>query len=384
MPETSTSSPTRDGIEVTYAPVRRPLRKRIGWAFRIWARNTFSRESFISSFKSLLWVAPLTALIWIYAEREEDVTLNNVPVVLDVRGSDPRTFVRLASGNPTIHVDLKGRQVDVEQIKDWLQTTPVDIEVARNLTPGEHTISLQFELNQLQRVKNKGVTLVNCTPAEITVDVDEIETMDLEVRARPEDSKTLGSPIFSPARVKISAPRHLLRQAQQDTAGQGLVAYANFAPFKQILAEPGKHSLSGVQVVPSIGIENSDIQPRGVSAELNVNNNTDRTITLPYLRVLAATPRDAGARADQYKPNFDPTLTNVTVTGPEQQIALLQDPNYTPTPFPAAIFEVNYNDIENPAPAPIMYQLPPGVHVVEQDPPRKITYSFKPRSAESQ
>ena len=153
--------------------------------------------------------------------------------------------MRLASGNPTIHVDLKGRQVDVEQIKDWLQTTPVDIEVARNLTPGEHPISLQFELNQLQRVKNKGVTLVNCTPAEITVDVDEIETMDLEVRARPEDTKTLGSPIFSPARVKISAPRRLIRQAQQDAAGQGLVAYANFTPFKQILMEPGKHSLWG-------------------------------------------------------------------------------------------------------------------------------------------
>jgi hypothetical protein len=384
MPETSTSSPTRDGIEVTYAPVRRPLRKRIGWAFRSWARSTFSRESFISSFKSLLWVVPLTALIWIYAEREEDVTLNGVPVVLDVSSSEPRMFVRLAGGNPTIHVDLKGRQVDVEQVKDWLQSTPAPIEVARNLTPGEHQIYLQFELNQLARVKNKGVTISNCTPAEVTVAVDQIETMDLEVRARPEDSKTLGSPIFSPARVKISAPRHLLRQAQQDTAGQGLVAYANFAPFKQILVEPGKHSLSGVQVVPSIAIENSDIQPKGVSAELVVNNNAERTITLPYLRVLAATPRDAGARADQYKPYFDLTLTNVAVTGPEQQIALLQDPNYAPTPAPAAIFEVNYNDIENPAPAPLMFQLPPGVHVSEQDAQRKITYSFKPRSAEPQ
>lgn len=379
MSETSTSSPTHDPIEVTYAPVRRPLRKRIGWAFRSWARSTFSRESFISSFKSLLWVVPLTVLIWIYAEREEDVTVNGVPVVLDVRSSEPRMFVRLASRNPTIQVDLKGRQVDVEQIKDWLQTTPASIEVARNLTPGEHQIYLQFELNQLPRVKNKGVTISNCTPAEVTVDVDEIETIDVDVKARPEDSKTLGSPIFNPARVKISAPRRLIRQAQQDTGGQGLVAYANFAAFKQLMLEPGKHSLSAVPVVPSIGIEDSHVQPDAVSAEVDVTDKAERTITLPYLRVLAASPRDAGTRADQYKPYFDPTLTNVTVTGPEQQIALLQDPNYAPTPAPAAIFEVNYNDIENPAPAPIMFQLPPGVHVSEKDAERKITYSFKPR-----
>lgn len=384
MSETSTPTSSRESIELSYEPERGPLRRRLGWAFRGWARSTFSRESFISSFKSLLWVVPLTALIWIYAEREEDATVSQVPVVLDVRSSDPRTFVKLASAT-TVHVNLAGRQVDVEQVKDWLQTTPVSIEVAPNLSPGQHQIPLRIELNQLSRLKSKGVSISECDPAEATVDVDEFQTVELEVRARPEDSKTLGSPIFNPARVKISAPQRLLRQAEQDSGGHGLVAYANFASFKQALAEPGKHSFSAVPVVPSIAIADArPLQPAVVSADVDVTDTGERTIALKYLRVLAAMPSDAGARADQYKPVFEATLTGITVSGPEQQIALLQDPNYAFTPPPAAIFEVNYSDIDNPAPAPLMFQLPKGVHVTEQEAQMKINYSFKPRSAEAQ
>jgi hypothetical protein len=382
MPDLPTQSLPREPIEVTYAPSRRPIRKRVGWAFRSWATDTFSRESIVSSLKSLLWVAPLTILIWIYAEREEDVPLTDVPVTLDVRSSDPNKVVRLAPGtSQTIHIDLKGRQVDVEQVKDWLQSNAVAIDVSRNLTPGEHQIYLPSELDRQPRIQNKGITISKCIPAEVTVNVDEIHEYQIEVKARPEDTKTLGSPaIFNPPKVRITGPRSVLDAA----GGANIVAYANFEPFKQQLTEPGKHPLSAVALSVPINDPHVRLTPPAVSADIDVTDKAERTITLPYLRVLAAYRQDPGPRADQYKPDYEPTLTNVTVTGPEQQIALLQDPNYTPAAAPAAIFEVNYSDIEHPAPAPLIFHLPPGVHVSEQDAQRKISYTFKPRSTEPQ
>jgi hypothetical protein len=391
MPDTPppTSSP-RETVEFTYAPARRPLRKRIGWAFRAWSRETFSRESLVSSLKSLLWVVPLTVLIWVYAERRQDVPMQNLPVAIAVRSGEPGRVVKLAASNSTVHIDLEGPQAGVEKVKDWLASATIPIEVPPNLSPGEHQIYLLSELNRLPRIVDNGVTIKNCEPSEATVDVDVIDHLDLEVKVRPEDAKTLGAPpIFNPARVRLIGPKQVLDNTRRQAAAQNqpLVALANLSSFKQQLAEPGKHALSAVPVAPSLPIDNPRVQtsPAAVSADVDVTDKAERTETLSYLRVLAAYRPDAGAgaKADQYKVVYDPTITNVTVTGPEQQIALLHDPTYLQNHAPAAIFEVNFSD-PNPAPAPIMYELPPGVHVSEADAQRKITYTLTPRTNEPQ
>lgn len=391
MPESTVKTPTQhETVELTYAPARRPLGKRVGWAFRSWARDTFSRESLVSSLKSLAWVAPLTVLIWVYAERQQDVTTPPVPVAITVQTGDPTRVVKLADlANNTIHIVLEGPQAGVEKVKDWLQSATIPIEVPGGLTPGEHPIALLSDLNGLPRIKDNGVTIKNCEPSEATVAVDLIGNVDLAVKVRPEDAKTLGAPpIFNPAKVRLFGPQHVLDNAARRARAQNqpLVAFVNLESFKPQLAEPGKHSLSAVPVSPSVPMDdpNVHIAPTAVSADVEVTDKAERTYTLPYLRVLAAYPRDAGPKADQYKVVFDPTITNVTVTGPEQQIALLQDPNAVLNPAPAAIFEVNFSDVDNPAPAPVMYQLPPGVHVIEQDAQRKIAYSLKPRTSEPQ
>ncbi|HEY2584697.1 MAG TPA: hypothetical protein VGI81_02905 [Tepidisphaeraceae bacterium] len=139
---TAKTPPQHDTMELTYAPARRPFGKRVGWAFRYWARDTFSRESLVSSLKSLAWVAPLTLLIWVYAERQQDFK-TKVPVAIAVRGGDPTRVVKLAElSNNTIHIELEGPQSGVEKVKDWLQAATIPIDVPGGLTPGEHPIAL--------------------------------------------------------------------------------------------------------------------------------------------------------------------------------------------------------------------------------------------------
>jgi hypothetical protein len=372
-------------VELTYAPPSRTFGKRLRWALRAWARHTFSRESFVSSFKSLLWVGPLTVLIWVYAEREQVVPMNNVTISLDTRSAEPNRVVRVISpAGGLVHVDLKGSQAQLDQVKEWLESTSIPIEVDRGLPPGEHQVPIVNELNRLYGVTSKGVTVTNCVPSEVRVVIDAIKEWDLEVRVRPEDSKSLSGPqIFTPAKVRLKGPQSIIERAMQTAAGQGqtLVAYANLAPFKSQITEPGKHSLNSVAVVPSVTIDdpNVTISPATVSADIVVTDKAEKTISLPYVRVLAAYPPDV-AKADQFKAVYDSTIPNVTVTGPDQQIALLQEQRFIPT----AIFEVSYNDTDSPAPAGLMFQLPAGVHVSDADAQRKITYTFKPRTLEPQ
>ncbi|HSU67975.1 MAG TPA: hypothetical protein VLJ39_13955 [Tepidisphaeraceae bacterium] len=389
MPDSSVQPLQKDSpVELTYLPGKRSFRRRFGWHFRSWARTTFSRESFVSSLKSLAWVAPLTVLIWIYAEREQVVPLSNIVVTLETRASESGRVIRVVSpAGGTLHVDLKGPQAQLDPLKDYLESSTIPLEINRNLQPGEHLIPITAELNKMPRVASSGVTVTNCVPGEIRVIVDPIKEWDLEVKVRPEDVQTLSGPqVFTPAKVRISGPQSVVERAIQlaGARGQTLGAYANLAPFKHELSQPGKHTLSSVAVVPSITLDDPSvtISPATVTANVEVTDKAERKYTLPYVRVLAAYPPDP--RGDQYKAVYDPTIPTVTVIGPEQEISQLEAGKYSPSTAPTAIFEVNYSDIESPAPAPLIFRLPPGVHVSEQDAQRKITYTLKPRTAEPQ
>src|SRR3954464_11454986 len=77
-------------------PERRALAKRTAALVRRWARDTFNRESFVSSLRSLLWVAPLTLLIWIYAEREQQAS-GTARFQIVVKSADPTQIATFMS-----------------------------------------------------------------------------------------------------------------------------------------------------------------------------------------------------------------------------------------------------------------------------------------------
>src|SRR3954470_23672127 len=72
-------------------------------------RDAFSKQQLIEAVKAFLWVAPLTILIWIYAEREQLATQKNFPIPVEVRSSDPRQVIEVQFPNDgTVRADLVG------------------------------------------------------------------------------------------------------------------------------------------------------------------------------------------------------------------------------------------------------------------------------------
>src|SRR4051794_4973330 len=78
-------------------------------AMQRFSRYLPSGEQFINFLKNLIWVVPLTLLIWVYAEREQTVTLSTEPISIDVRTNDHNRIVNLRlPHDKNIIVELSG------------------------------------------------------------------------------------------------------------------------------------------------------------------------------------------------------------------------------------------------------------------------------------
>lgn len=376
MPETPLQpvSPA-NAVDVDYVhePPRRPLYSRV----RSWARNTFSRESLLSSLRALVWVVPLTMLIWVWAEREQVATQSNFGFTVDVHSTDPGRIATLKSpAGGIMHADLKGPQGRIDEVKKWLESGQVLIDIDRNFTPGDHQISADV-LNKQPRVVQAGVNIFNCTPNDLLVYVDALEERDnVKVSATREDLKKLAAPpVFTPDRIKITGPHSVLKEAEDRarSRGQELVAFADLGQFQEMNQE-GKHSLSSVPV--KLDIPDVRLSPITVSAQIEVRQS-DVEYTLDVVAVFASYP--ATDKADKYKAVYPATITNVKVVGPPQEIDRLKQQGQTEGY--KAIFLISGDDLSMPTgnhEAKVKILLPPGIKTKDADPTITYTLALRP------
>src|SRR5688572_6820727 len=102
-----------------YSPPPRPTRIHRGMAAtRRWARDTFSREQFVAALKQLAWVAPLTLLIWVYAERAQQTTVADVRFAVEVQSNNPHAYVQLLEpSDGYASADLTGPRSQLEKLR---------------------------------------------------------------------------------------------------------------------------------------------------------------------------------------------------------------------------------------------------------------------------
>jgi hypothetical protein len=390
MPETEThplDSRHDNGAPLDFSS-RRTFRERVGSNFRAWSRETFSRDSLASSLKSLAWVAPLTVLIWIYAEREQVVTWAGRQVIVTVRSSDPTRVARLVGPDlqpirdTTIQADLKGPQSGIEKLRDSFGMgggPPIDIDIDQNTPLGMHPVPTAV-INNSPRFKSAGVSVSNVIPAELNVWVDTIiDLPNVDVEPAPDVKNLTGRPIFNPAKVRVSGPKSVLESAMRDGR---LHVYAELKGFKE-LEQPGHHELTGVPLTVTVRDPDVRLARAAISAEVEVSK-LDINGTIPYVRIGVTNPltRDA----DQWKavPLDDQgrpitTLANVKVTGPAEIIKLLETDKYEPKP--EATFEVtDFSEPDKEKTATLDYKLP---EKVQLDPaaPHTIRYRLEARNS---
>jgi hypothetical protein len=163
----------------------------------------------------------LTALIWVWADlaQDERLPLTNAVVVSVARSSDPNLWVsfKTADGDPRSSlviatVTLKGpaaRKAEVERARNRgvldlnLFVVP---EEWRFTQPGDHSLDVQGFLRQADAIRQLALSVEDCDPRTLTVQVVELQVADVAVECVDSRGVSVAAQEIKPDRVNIPVP----------------------------------------------------------------------------------------------------------------------------------------------------------------------------------
>src|SRR4051812_14106160 len=113
--------------------------------------------------KTFLWVAPLTALIWIYAEREQiDRVDVRVPIKLVSKSTD-RIITINSPLDRMISLDVQGPKASLNELRDILSKAPLEVYVSPEIGYSGD-ISLAEPITKSELFKTYAVTVSAARP----------------------------------------------------------------------------------------------------------------------------------------------------------------------------------------------------------------------------
>jgi hypothetical protein len=343
-----------------------------------------SGEQSLNFLKNLLWVVPLTLLIWIYAEREQTVTLPTEPVSIDVRTNDHNRIVNLRlPQDKNIIVELSGPRARIDRVRELLQPNPegaaVQIYVDPQIGLGPQQLLTISQINNLPVFKNNGITVKSAQPPYLSVDIDEYDKRMVPLRIPPELAGMLSDQTrFVPDMVEIRAPKQAIEKAE---ANNQLFVYPDLPKRDELKTRTGAVTLENVPVYwPDFAPdghpltsrrEHANYSPQTVSAKLDIKQR-DLEYVIPSVPIFKETPNGF---ENGYTVVIDPpTFSNVTVTGPAEQIDGIRKGTLK-VKARLEISSLDLNKVNTPDRKPLQWDLPPGV-TLSRDTLEKSNWGF--------
>jgi hypothetical protein len=187
--------------------------------------------------------------------------------------------------------------------------------------------------------------------------------MQVDVKA-VNTPNNVGKVAFDPPTVKVHGPQRVLEDAAAAGKLHADVDLAHQPELANLVGNPSDHPIALNDVHLRLPIENPSVSIVGspiIQAQLSLNAGKD--LTLDKVQVEVVSTNDV---LDHFRVEYDRTLLNVPVVGPEDKIELLTRTDSTAFK-PKATFEVGSDDINSVGPdgktVPVDFKLPPGVHV---------------------
>ena len=334
-----------------------------------------SGEQSLNFLKNLVWVIPLTLLIWIYAEREQTVTLPTEPVSIDVRTNDNNRIVSLRlPQDPNIIVELSGPRARIDRVRDLLQPKPdgaaIQIYVDPQIGVGVQQLLTINQINNLPVFKNNGITVKSAQPPYLSVDIDEYEKRVVPIRVPPDLAGLLSDQTrFVPDMVEIRAPKQAIEKAE---ANNQLFVYPDLPKRDELKTRTGTITLENVPVYwPDYAPDGRQLSrrrehvsytPRTVAAKLDIKQR-DLEYVIPSVPIFKETPNGFEIN---YTVVIEPaTFSNVTVTGPAEQIEGIKKGTLK-VKARLEISSLDLNKLGTPDRKPLQWDLPPGVSLTRE------------------
>ena len=349
---TTTRSISRREDKVDYQP--RPTRP--AW-----------REKLNEGFRTFMWVAPLTALIWIYAERAQIAPLEVTVKVRVVSNSPDRVVTMLSPMDRSVTLDLRAPRAGLDAIRERLTSVrEVEVTIPEDIAPGfEGDISITDRIERNPIFQEWAVDVERSFP-QVRIKVEKKASRDLPIRPKPEDMSSFANATFDPPTVRIEGPQSYIDRIKPDQ-----VAHADLDKFRAYKSGPYEDMVS----VIGFAEENVSKDPPRVKATVEIRSGDKETLNSVGVHVSIPAPQLKALPAVI----TNPTLPNVEVSGPQAQLARLRGP--TPEFVARVNVAIELGDLQQPRFTKRLtaanYVLPPDVTVV--NPNREIVFTVEPR-----
>lgn len=294
------------------------------------------------SLKNLALVVFVTLLVWLLAESESlRVDKPQVRVIFRTEPDSGR-LVRLDPNqdfNGTVTLRLEGSTAGVDALSDALKKEirldPGDEGVPAE--PGRHTVSLATALRATPLFRDSGVVITDVDPPTAVILVDNVVNVDAKVRVDIPDGQLLeAAPEPTPASVPVRMPSSLARDL-----GVDFTVTARLDPAVLGTLPEGRRSTVTVPVELPERVRSVEgvraLQPTvAVTLTLRSRNASTTLASVPVHLRLA--PTELG-RWDIEVPETSRQLTDVTVHGPSDLIAQIEQKALNPIAFVPLTFE---------------------------------------------
>ncbi len=356
-------------------PHRRDSSSVLDYALTRGRRLTPTRKRLAEIARTLAWVAPLSVLIWIYAEREQ-VLRPNSPNVIGVPihfiSSDPANLSVECVDGPQAKVNLKisGPQEALDRVRNEL-TAQSAAGLPIRIRPDSVTAGLHQPINVREKIvddsvfRTAGVAVEEVQPAQLFVDVEPVKHRTVEVQIPPDVAASYPSTqLLPPPTVDVWGPEQQIRNGP-------FKVYANVAGLVE-LKQPGTHVLPSVQLVLPAGEEKLHLAVAALPLTLVVRDS-DVTETISSIQVVVRAPP---SKLKTYDVGFDDSVKNIRMTGPPAVIAGIQHG----TIHVQAVLDIQPEDEVNATPhRTLKFEVPDGVHVNAEDEAKQYDFTLTKR-----
>lgn len=295
-------------------------------------------------------VSVVTLLIWLLAE-SESVRIEKVPVDLSFLPDPGATrMVSVGPGNSSVisaMVTLQGPAARVDELAGQIRSKLIPIAPGVPgvpAEPGQRPIDLREVLRGLPVVRETRVAIAAVDPPVVQAEIDNLVVRDAKVRVVAPDGQLIeGSPEPIPGTVRLRLPELLNQRLPEDLE---LPARLDPAVLGN-LSEGRRVTVNNVPVeLPEMlrGVPGVRVEPAAIGVAVVVRTRVATTV-LPTVPVhVRIAPTEIG-RWDIEIPVESRQLTDVTITGPAEQIQQIQ----TDQRRPIAYIPLTFEELENAA-----------------------------------
>ena len=276
-----------------------------------------------ATIKTGLVVTIVSVLIWIVAEGES-LSSERLEVRLAlVAGRDTTRVIEPESGvgwTGRVFVVLDGSTAAIsrlgDRLREGLRVEPGDPGVPSE--PGIHDLDLAEVVRQSAALEGTAVSVRSIEPERLTVVIEELATMEIEVAVALPDEAQASAVVADPRRVRLTYPT-----SAADLVAAGVVASARLSADQVSSLSVGTRStVRDVALALPDGLAGGRfvrLEPSTVSVIATLDTRNE-TVTLDTVPVQIQRPAFQAERWVVRVNPEDQLLTGVTVTGPAELI----------------------------------------------------------------